>query len=75
MLGKISCTGNSVLAGLAFCNACGSAPTGCGFNCGCIYLTDSAADTLGNDGGFDYYYIFIYGNIGYSSFITGSDSS
>jgi hypothetical protein len=36
LLGKISCTGNSTLAGLACFNPCGSAPTGCGSNCGCL---------------------------------------
>ena len=36
LLGKISSTGNSVLAGLACCKPCGSAPTGWGSNWGCF---------------------------------------
>ena len=36
LLGKKSGVGNSVLAGLACNKACGSAPTGCGSNWGCL---------------------------------------
>jgi len=34
--GKKSSVGNSVLAGLAFCKACGSALVGFGCSCGCL---------------------------------------
>ena len=34
--GRKSSVGNSVLAGLALCRACGSALVGLGSNCGCL---------------------------------------
>jgi len=36
LFGKKSSVGNSVLAVLALCKACGSALVGLGSNCGCL---------------------------------------